>query len=357
MAVYKVVGSREYDLSKYYPTYEYAGPIKVTQFMFDADEVEYTWPVIGHHEVYSYAAQGQGLGGSGGGDGGGSTPELPTEGQLWPSGYPYPLYLSLGDGSGGDGGGDTGGGPATESDYRQEYAGEVIQMPTRTSALVYYDFDYDSGTTVPNQGSVTGADLTVGSSTSWDTTDGVNSLRVGGSQDVAVAGATSGSVTDSTALSAGFTFMVRYKYESAYNDYGMLFTMGSWDSYLMHNSANGTIYTGHDPGSRIVANVSGTPMATPGEWNTVVYRSDAAMNLTLQIWRDTDLVNPLKTFDVASPAMTWTLSNAAQPSRTIEEVLIDDTNGASQVLVHSMGAWAFEMTDAEVQTLLTRPTL
>lgn len=356
MAVYKVVGHREYELVTNHPTFEFAGPIKATQFMFNADEIEYTWPVLGHYEVYTNVGQGQGLGGIGGG--GGGTPELPTEGQLWPSGYPYPLYMSLGDGSdsGSGGGGDTGGGPATESDYRQAYAGEVIQMPTRPGALVYYDFDYDSGTTVTSQGILVGADLTVGSSTSWDTTDGVRSLRVGGSQDIAVGGVTSAPIADSTSLSAGFTFMVRYKYESAYNDYGMMFTMGSWDSYLMHNSANGTIYTGHDPGSRLTASVAGTPMATPGEWNTVVYRSDADTNITLQIWRDTDLVNPLKTFDFASPAKTWT-TTAAAPSLSTSVVLIDDTNGASQVLVHSMGAWAFEMTDAEVQTLLTRPTL
>jgi hypothetical protein len=358
VAVYKVVGYREYDLSANHPTYEFAGPIKVTQFMFDADEIEYTWPIIGHYEVYTTSGQGQGLGGIGGG--GGGTPELPTSGQLWPSGYPYPLYMSLGDGTdggGGDGGGDTGGGPATESDYRQAYATSVINLDSRPAALLYYDFDYESGTTVPNQGTIEGADLTVGSGTSWDVTNGVRSLRVGGNTDENIAGATSGSISDLNTFTSGFTFIVRYKYESAYNNYGIMFTTGSWDSFLMHNSSTGTIYTGHDPSGNLVASATGTTAITPGEWNTLVFRSNANTDIRLGLWRDSDLTNPLKTFDFNTPEKTWERLNGTPPTLTTTRVHIDDTNGSSQLLVHSMGAWNFEMTDAEVQTLLTRPTL
>lgn len=353
---YKVVGYREFESAgDNTPHARSAGPIKVTQFMFDADEIEYVWQVAGYRDVYTVVSQGQGLG-SGIGGGGGGAPELPTIGQLWPSGYPYPLYMDQGTGDGG--GGDTGGGgPATESDYRQAYATSVINLDSKPAALLYYDFDYESGTTVPNQGTVSGADLTVGSGTSWDVTDGVRSLRVGGNNDFNIGGAVSGSISDLNNLGAGFTFIVRYKYESAYNDYGVLFTTGSWDSYLMHNSANGTIYTGHDPSGNLVASAAGTTAAVPGEWNTLVYRSDAATNITLQLWRDADLVNPLKTFDVNSPEKTWTRSNGTPPTDTITQVQIDDTGNSSQVLVHSMGAWNFEMTDAEVQTLLTRPTI
>lgn len=353
---YKVVGYREFESAgDNTPHARSAGPIKVTQFMFDADEIEYVWQVAGYRDVYTVVSQGQGLG-SGIGGGGGGGPELPTIGQLWPSGYPYPLYMDQGTGDGG--GGDTGGGgPATESDYRQAYATSVINLDSKPAALLYYDFDYESGTTVPNQGTVSGADLTVGSGTSWDVTDGVRSLRVGGNNDFNIGGAVSGSISDLNNLGAGFTFIVRYKYESAYNDYGVLFTTGSWDSYLMHNSANGTIYTGHDPSGNLVASAAGTTAAVPGEWNTLVYRSDAATNITLQLWRDADLVNPLKTFDVNSPEKTWTRSNGTPPTQNITQVQIDDTGNSSQVLVHSMGAWNFEMTDAEVQTLLTRPTI
>ena len=355
---YKVVGYREFEKDGDHPTHaRSAGPVKTTQFMFDADEIEYVWKVNGYRDVYTVVSQGQGLGSGTGGGGGGSAPELPTIGQLWPSGYPYPLYMDQGDGSGG--GGDTGGGggTATESDYRQAYATSVINLDSRPAALLYYDFDYESGTTVPNQGTVAGADLTVGSATSWDVTNGVRSLRVGGNNDFNIAGAVSGSISDANTLASGFTFIVRYKYESAYNNYGVLFTTGSWDSYLMHNSANGTIYTGHDPSGNLVASVAGTTAASPGEWNTLVYRSDAATNITLSLWRDSDLTNPLKTFDFNSPEKTWTRANGTPPSETITQVQIDDTGSSSQVLVHSMGAWNFEMTDAEVQTLLTRPTI
>lgn len=356
---YEVLGYREVypsGVSSSTPHARSAGQIKTTQFMFDADELEYVWQVNGYRDVYTKVSQGQGLG-SGIGGGGGSAPELPTIGQLWPSGYPYPLYMDLGDGSGDGGGGDTGGGPATESDYRQAYATSVINLDSRPTALLYYDFDYESGTTVPNQGTVSGADLTVGSGTSWDVTDGVRSLRVGGNNDFNIGGAVSGSISDLNNLGSGFTFIVRYKYESAYNDYGVLFTTGSWDSYLMHNSASGTIYTGHDPSGNLVASVAGTTAASPGEWNTLVYRSDASTNIRLGLWRDSDLVNPLKTFDVNSPEKTWERLNGTPPSETITQVQIDDTGSSSQVLVHSMGAWNFEMTDAEVQTLLTRPTI
>ncbi len=360
---YKVLGYREFDSTgDNTPHARSDGQVKVTQFMFDADEIEYVWKVSGYRDIYTVVSQGQGLG-SGIGGGGGSAPELPTIGQLWPSGYPYPLYMDLGDGAGGDGsggdgsGGGGGGGTTTESDYRQAYATSVINLDSKPAALLYYDFDYESGTTVPNQGTVSGADLTVGSGTSWDVTDGVRSLRVGGNNDFNIGGAVSGSISDANTLGAGFTFIVRYKYESAYNNYGVLFTTGSWDSYLMHNSASGNIYTGHDPSANLVASVAGTTAASPGEWNTLVYRSDAATNITLQLWRDSDLVNPLKTFDVNTPEKTWTRANGNAPSQTITQVQIDDTGNSSQVLVHSMGAWNFKMTDAEVQTLLTRPTI
>ncbi len=354
---YKVVGYREFESTgDNTPHARSDGMIKTTQFMFDADEIEYVWKVNGYRDIYTIVSQGQGLGSGTGGGGGGSAPELPTTGQLWPSGYPYPLYMDLGDGTGGDGSGG-GGGTTTESDYRQAYANTVIDLDSRPTALLYYDFDYESGTTVPNQGTIAGADLTVGSATSWDVTNGVRSLRVGGNTDENIAGATSGSISDLNTFASGFTFIVRYKYESAYNDYGILFTTGSWDSYLMHNALSGTIYTGHDPSGNLVASAAGTTAASPGEWNTLVFRSDADTNITLQLWRDPDLTNPLKNFDFNSPEKTWTKTNGTPPTLTTTRVHIDDTSGSSQLLVHSMGAWKFEMTDAEVQTLLTRPTI
>jgi hypothetical protein len=352
---YKVVGYREFEKDGDHPTHARSdGPIKVTQFMFDAEETEYVWKVAGYRDVYTVVSQGQGLG-SGTGGGGGSAPELPTVGQLWPSGYPYPLYMDQGTGGGGDTGG--GGGPATESDYRQTYANTVIDLDSRPPALLYYDFDYESGTTVPNQGTIAGADLTVGSGTSWDVTDGVRSLRVGGSTDENIAGATSGPISDANTFISGFTFMVRYKYESAYNNYGIMFTTGSWDSFLMHNASNGTIYTGHDPSANLVASAAGTTAAVPGEWNTLVFRSNSNTDIWLGLWRDSDLTNPLKSFDFNTPEKIWTRLNGNSPELTTTRVHIDDTSGSSQLLVHSMGAWNFEMTDAEVQTLLTRPTI
>ena len=96
---YKVVGYREFEKDGDHPTHaRSAGPVKTTQFMFDANEIEYIWQVAGYRDVYSLVSQGHGLG-SGIGGGGGGGPELPTIGQLWPSGYPYPLYMDQGDGS------------------------------------------------------------------------------------------------------------------------------------------------------------------------------------------------------------------------------------------------------------------
>lgn len=97
---YKVTGYREFEADGGHigPHERSTGPVKVTQFMFDANETEYVWQVAGYRDVYTVVSQGQGLG-SGIGGGGGGSPELPTIGQLWPSGYPYPLYMDQGDGS------------------------------------------------------------------------------------------------------------------------------------------------------------------------------------------------------------------------------------------------------------------
>lgn len=227
------------------------------------------------------------------------------------------------------------------------YRDTLLNFPDRPAPYFFYDFTQDQGSSVPNLGSTEGATLNLGTAGAGWTSEGGTTFWQGGSD-----GAVTGPLTQSLS-GHGFTFFMRWRLDVPYNDYGVSFNLGAWDSFQYHQGASTTCYIGHDASSRITT--SGAPAQ---EWMTVIFRSPAGGYGSARYSKVTFYRNGSDPFPDFGTAQRWTNypANIGGPDIDASKFEIADTNGSNQYSIQHIGVWPFEMTDAEVEDiLLTKP--
>ena len=229
------------------------------------------------------------------------------------------------------------------------YRDALLNFKDRPAPYFFYDFTENQGASVPNLGSTAGATLNLGTAGAGWTSEGGTTFWQGGS-DGAVTGALSQSLSGH-----GFTFFVRWRLDVPHNNYGVSFNLGAWDSFQYHQGSGNTAYIGHDASSRFVS-FSGPAQ----QWMTVVFRS---MSTNYGFWRNGAKLlvhrngsDPFPDYGTAE-IYTDVGQNIHGPDIDASKFEIADTNGSNQFSVQHIGVWPFEMTDAEVEILLTKPTV
>lgn len=229
----------------------------------------------------------------------------------------------------------------------QLYRDKLLNFPGRPAPYFFYDFTEDQGSSVPNLGSTPGATLNLGTAGAGWTSEGGTTFWRGGSD---------GAVTPALTQSLdghGFTFFLRWRLDVPHNNYGVSFNLGAWDSFQYHQGASTNCYIGHDASSRFQNTGSGPAQ----EWMTVIFRSPSSNYGSTRLSKLTVYRNGSDPFPNSDVPTLWTNleQTIAAPDIDASKFEIADTNGSNQFSIQHVGVWPWEMTDAEVDILLTKP--